>query len=55
VIRRGVVGRAGGWLYTRPAPDFGMLEADASFITQMSTCRDGWFMSQILRWELWSV
>jgi hypothetical protein len=44
-----------GWLFTRPAPEFGMTEGDASFITQDQPDDHGLSLTQIIRWELWSV
>jgi hypothetical protein len=46
---------AGGFLLSGPAPDFGMTEVDASFITLRPPNDHGWSWAQILHWELWSV
>jgi hypothetical protein len=44
-----------GYLYARAAPEFRITAVDASFITMKQGGKDGWSMTQILRWELWSV
>jgi hypothetical protein len=44
-----------GQLYTGPAPEFGMTEVDASFVTLKPPNDDGWPWAQIIHWELWSV
>jgi hypothetical protein len=46
---------ASGYLSTCPAPQFGVTEADASFITPRPADNHGWSWTEIRRWELWSV
>jgi hypothetical protein len=44
-----------GWLYCGQAPEFGMMEEDASFISVRPAGHEEWLLAQIDRWELWSV
>jgi hypothetical protein len=46
---------ASGWMSMGPAPEFGMTEVDASFITPRPAVDHGWSWAQIVHWELWSV
>jgi hypothetical protein len=44
-----------GYLHCGCALEFGMREADASFISLKPSGNGGWSLTQIIRWELWSV
>jgi hypothetical protein len=44
-----------GFLRSGPAPEFGMTEVEASFVTLKPADSDGWSLAQTDRWELWSV
>jgi hypothetical protein len=55
VLGAGLCTDSGGWLYIGPAPEFGMTEVEASFITLRPADDHGRSWTQILYWELWSV
>jgi hypothetical protein len=42
-------------VFTRPAPEFGMTEVDANFVSLRPADNDGQSVALIDRWELWSV
>jgi hypothetical protein len=44
-----------GGLLMRSAPEFGITEVDASFVSLKPAGDGGWFFARIDRWELWSV
>jgi hypothetical protein len=44
-----------GGLLIGSAPEFGMTEVDASFVSLKPCASDGWSLAGIDRWELWSV
>jgi hypothetical protein len=51
----GLVVGAVEYLFTRPAPEFGMTEEDASFVSLKPADGGGWSFACLDRWELWSV
>jgi hypothetical protein len=44
-----------GYLHCGLAAEFGMTEADTGFVSLKPVGNDGWSLTPILRWELWSV
>jgi hypothetical protein len=51
----GLLVHAVGCLFNGRAPEFGMTEVDAGFVSLKWAWHEGRFMSRILRWEVWSV
>jgi hypothetical protein len=51
----GLMVTANGGLMIAPAPEFGMTEVDASFVSLRPASKDGRSFGRIVRWELWSV